>query len=670
MAGQEVRCRKCGNTFALPAEDNSAQGFPPMPSELEPSGDAGDTHTGAAETRAGDEAPQVEKFESNMTGGVGSAKSRMNRSDDVDAYDVATPAALGTAENPPFAFPYSDELDRLLPRFVLLLMLLWVAYEGWSWPHRHRLDGDPPNPEWTGAITGGWLLLSFVAVWLPLVYAGGRRGMSSVRLRIPQRRVMRMAAIASLPFGIAAAFWLRGEAIAPVVVGLILGCIAAAGLTFFLLRPNPRQLSSVLSSIFTCVALAAAITGGLAAGLSAIVSTTLKTYQTEDTFAQSPVGPGLPWREKPVAKAPEKPAPPAPKRPAPPTDPVVPKPPAQSPLIKRQIPLSAATNFERALFPRPINDLVAVQRRSRSDIAVEVYSLSGGRMVASATFPEEKNTTAAVSTSGELLARLASFPRLSVQVWSLSQKRVLRWFDLPADSHAEIIGFIGEKQVVVQSSRQKRSGGGAEIIEGLRIEVMDLGTGERRVVVSGDGVFSSRLAYSNDLSMVAYVLADANRPRLVIKSLHPSADLMRVEDGMNHDLREVDPALAAQPSAMVFSPDGRQLAAAFERDRQVVLMVYPAQGEGTIAQHLYPRTLELPDADAVAPARPMVWLADPGICVYGGTAVLNPETGAYLGSLGLRDVRQLLPAGPDRIIAEVGSGAGASLQLIDVEIKK
>lgn len=676
MAGQEVLCRKCGAGFRLPAPGADSN----LPAELtSPPGssqqDLSDTDTAGAVDSG---AAKVETFDSGMKErGVGSAKSRLDVNGPVDSYELGgTAAGRALGENPPFDFPMAADLDRWLPKLVIALMLVWTVWQASGWTPLH--PGEPETgrtqPSWSWFLLAGWLLIVYLAVWLPIVYASVRRAMTQMALRVPLRRMPRVAAIAVLPFAVGAVFWLTGESIASLITGVILGCIPAGGAAFFLLRLRERQIVQALPPIIAGIAIAAGISAGLTWGVSSLLGTTLKTYRMTDVFAGSPFGPCLTWPERELAAVSPgsrsipgtgntaRPGVTGQPRPRPQTPITV-----TSPLVERIEPVAVGDDFDAAVFPRQpsenfdmsvvpprVRDLVAIQRRSKTDETVDLMFVGEAPVLATAKFSAEEGLgEIALSGDGRSLARLASFPRLSVHVWSFSTGRVARWFDLSRDGGPyRIVGFNARGEILVQSGRVLR---GTERVPGLSLEWLDPQTGGRRPAMDLPGSYSPVVTYSRDLSHVAVINTAREMPVLEIYQVPvtglPPRPVQILLDG-------VDAALAARPSAVALSPDNGRVAVTFEQKGQLVLMLWDATTGTSLADYVFPGGLDLPGSTQANPQRSLVWLGDPNALLYAGNVVFDPNSGRCFGSLSLGEVAQVLPIGGRSMWVELAATAG------------
>ncbi len=687
MAGQEVLCRKCGAGFRLPAPGADSNVMAELTS---PGGssrqDLSDTDTPGA---LGSGTAKVETFDSGMKErGVGSAKSRLDVNGPVDAYDLGgTPAARAMGESPPFDFPMAADLDRWLPKLIISLMLLWTGWQASGWTPVHPSDttetAGRAQPSWSWFLLAGWLLIVYLVVWLPIVSASVRRAMAQMSLRIPLPRMARVATIAVLPFAVGAVFWLTGESIASLITGVILGCIPAGGAAFFLLRLRDRQIVQALAPIMTGIAIAAVISAGLTWGVSSFLGTTLRTYKMTDVFAGSPLGPCLTWPAHKLATADPGPrSTPGTANPTRPAGTGQPRPKTQtaiavaSPLVERIEPVSVGDDFDAAVFPRQpsenfdmsvvppkARDFVAIQRRGKTEETVDLMFVGEAPVLATAKFAaEEALGEVALSGDGRSLARLASFPRLSVHVWSFTTGRVARWFDLTRDGGPyRIVGFSARGEILVQSARALR---GTERVAGLSLEWLDPQTGGRRPAMDLPGSYSPVVTYTRDLSHVAVINTARETPVLEIYQVPatglPAAATQILLDG-------VDAALAARPSAVALSPDHTRVAVTFEQKGQLVLMLWDAATGTSLANYVFPGGLDLPASAQVNPQRSLIWLADPSVLLYAGNVAFDPNTGRCFGSLALGDVVQVLPIGGRSMWVELVE-AGGRHRLVKVKL--
>ncbi len=327
MAGKKVRCRNCGQIFAIraPAMDDpggtSAGQIPSDPgdepfadlSQIEPSAESPYNPNRLGETRR---MPVVTKFESNMEGGVGSAKSFMERTGDAEAFDLAGPQP-GELRRPslPFSFPYAGDLDTWLPRLVPLLMLFWFFNTIWNW----RPDPETADtyPTWSGLIPIGLLLALLLVVWTPIFSGAMGRVAAAMNFCLPPKRGIRALCLASVPFGLGGVFWLAGESTVTMGIGLFIGAAITVPGAWFFYRLRENEIAHAAVAMVLATAISAGITVGAFAGGNYVLNQILNSTDKGDLFTQSPMGPNLPWEAAPAKAS----APVATKTPTPPPPP-------------------------------------------------------------------------------------------------------------------------------------------------------------------------------------------------------------------------------------------------------------------------------------------------------------------------------------------------------------
>ena len=303
MAGKRVRCRNCGQVFTIrnpqaDAAGGSAAGQPDLASLEEPfnlpqldGGPSPYVNDSAGETS---QLPAVSKFESNMTGGVGSAKSRLERTGDAEIVDFVGPQP-GELNRPsvPFRFPYAGDLDDWLPRIVPAAMLAWFFYLLWNW--RPSPDEVESYPRWAGLIPLGVLLLLFLIFWIPIFAGAVRKVATAMHFTLPTRTGIRATCLASVPFALGGMFWLAGESMVTMVIGLLLGAAIAAPGAWFLYRLRQAEIAHGVIALAFATVLSAGLTVGVLYGANLALNKALNSTGQGKLFAQSPMGPDLPW---------------------------------------------------------------------------------------------------------------------------------------------------------------------------------------------------------------------------------------------------------------------------------------------------------------------------------------------------------------------------------------
>lgn len=314
MAGRRVRCRQCGLTFALPALNSppvlgeSDLAFPGQDS-LSSADLSGDTTSVGMPTPFGKRdlsdtrpMPAVSMSESNMAGGVGSAKSKMQRPDyDPGEFSVAGDGLLDTAFRPavPFDFPFARELDAYLPWAMMGLLTLlwgWIAYD-WR-PFRAMSDVTvdiPKLPTWSGFLPLGVLMLGFFAIWVPIVGSASKRAAKAARIMLPGNLTRRLIAMACAPFALGVVFWLGAESVAAGVTGAVLGLGVMFLAAWFLLRLQHRDMAAFAIALGVGGAVAIPLTVALVLGANYATAQTVLALHRQDEFSVSPMGPGLAW---------------------------------------------------------------------------------------------------------------------------------------------------------------------------------------------------------------------------------------------------------------------------------------------------------------------------------------------------------------------------------------
>lgn len=730
MAGKKVRCRNCGQVFTIslanssqamtdagqqpnagvdaPAEGSSQpdlglpslDDLPNVPSPPSP------YERNSNVTRV---MPAIQTTESNMTGGIGSAKSMMQRSGDPGMFDVAGGTeASGRRVSRPFDFPFARELDRLAPKVVLWLMLFWVAYVAFAWnpadpsvipePYPALADANNTYPSWAGAIPAGMMLLLFAILWLPVFALGMNRLSAALKIQLPSDNKSRAAALAVFPFALGSVLWLTGWSVGSLVSGVVLGIAIATPAAWFLYRLQEKEIPYAAIGVVASGVIATGLSIALYLGANTLLNQTLVASGHGSLFDVSPMGPHLSWSEPQRAKT--TPAPIAGKTSATRDKSagagsggdVVPK---QG--LLQDVKVYAFDREPLRFLPVPgRNDLVGIISQALSsteqEIARYMLDAKGTTSRFDITAAPLSSGDACISPDGDRMALLVRSAGniFVVKVWSFKTNKLeARPYSPPEWQPTDTIlmlGFISDSEIVC-ARRQK--GAFQPLTLDLRSGVAQPWyvppAGARSSDDKSNDLHSQLFTPSPDLKHIALtaITQDGKAWLRVYSSNGAVAD---------SDLRITDRNVALNPTGISFSPDGTQVAASFERPGAMSILTCPATGKDVatpafdgnasfalgikpadaseIGRDVNPRNRDMgprPDRDmgfrdrdtsGPPPQNQLVWLSGGDRWLY-GTMVIDGPTQQKQGTIDLgQQVKQLNITEGEKLMALVGTDRG------------
>ena len=740
MAGKKVRCRNCGQVFTISLASSSQPmaGADTLTSAAFEPSSAGSSTQGELEPPSLEDLPNVpsppspyernnnvtrvmpaiQTTESNMTGGIGSAKSMMQRSGDPGTFDVTGGLEpTGRRVPKPFDFPFARELDRFAPKIVLWLMLFWVAYVAFAWnpadpsvitePYPVLADAANAYPSWAGAIPAGVMLLLFAILWLPLFTLGMNRLSAVLKIQLPVDNKSRAAALAVFPFALGSVLWLTGWSVGSLVSGVVLGIAIATPAAWFLYRLHEREIPYAA----ICLAASGVVTTGLSIALylsaNSILNQTLVASGRGGLFDVSPMGPHLNWSEphrpKPLPVANAGKTPPTPERTAggaPIPGNIVPK---QS--FLQDVKVFAFDRDPARFLPVPgRNDMVGIVSQAASGTEQEaaryLLDTKGTSSRFDITAAPLSSGDACISPDGDRMAILVRSPgNLSVvKVWSFKANKLEgRPYSPPEWQPTDTIlmlGFIGDSEIVC--ARRQR-GAFQPLTLNVRSGVAQpwyAPMGTRGSEDKSSDMHSQLFTASPDLKHIALtaITQDGKTWLRVYSSDGTVAD---------SDLRITDRAVALNPTGISFSPDGTQVAASFEPPGAMLIRTCPAAGgnaatpafDGSASftlgikpsdagdmgpggdHNMNPRdrdfgpggprggdrNMGFRDTSGPPPQNQLVWLAGGDRWLY-GSMIIDGPTQLKQGTIELgQQVKQLYITEGEKLMALVGTDRGNML---------
>ncbi|GEM_PF-3782418 len=686
MAGKRVRCRNCGQIFTIslasssqsvsganapPTTASDQAAASPFQSDLKlPSlEDLPDVPSAPSPYERNSDItrvmPAIETTESNMTGGIGSAKSMMQRTGDPGTFDVAegAPAAV-VRPFKPFDFPFAPELDRFAPKIVLWLMLIWVAYVAFAWnpadsaaiPEPYLPMVNDTYPAWAGLIPAAVMLVIFAILWLPLFALALHKLSTVLRFQTPTDNKSRAAALAVFPFALGSVLWLTGWSIGSLVSGVVLGIIIGTPAAWFLYRLREKEIpyAAIFLSVSSVVATTLSI--ALYTGANQVLSHTLSASGKGNLFDVSPMGPHLNWPQPQngrlaTSKTPAGGTGTTPTRESPAggnaggTAAVVEV--APQGLLRDRKEFKFDRDPLRILLVPGRDDVVGVgvQAKDSTDQEVIRYKIDDKSTSPMRDVPALAPGDACMSPDANRMALLVrSMGNIPVvKVWSFVTNKLEMSYSPPewqATDAIQILGFLSDSQIVC--TRRQRGA--------FQPLTLDLRTGAAQpwyVAPAGAledktrDVHSQMMASSTDLKSIA-VTAFSQDGKGWLRIYHSDGTVA------DCDLRIRDRAVALNPTGLSFSPDGTKVAASFERPGAMSILTCPATSNDTATpafdgtasftlgikpperdpmnpRDTNPRDRDMASRDtAPPPQNQLVWLAGGDRWLYGRMIIDGP----------------------------------------------
>lgn len=700
MAGKKVRCRNCGQVFAVniggaeagadrPSQPSADQpsdlGLPalddlpmeaPAPSPYERNSES---------TRV---MPAITTTESNMTGGIGSAKSSMERTGDPGTFDVAggTPVAANLRPSTPYDFPFARELDYYGTKVLLWLLLLWAVWRAYAWVP--RLEEGLHQPDWSGILPAATILLLFAAVWLPIFALAMRKVAAAMKFALPPQHKTRAAALAAIPFALGGVFWFGGETTGTLITGIILGVAVAVPVAWFLYRLQEKEIPYAAVGLVAAGIGSTALTIAIYLGANLAVNQAMIASVRDAQFHASPMGPDLSWdapnRPKPV----ERPIPTPTRNAANTNQNTAPQIAAQGSVLTDIRAFSFDKPIDSALFADGREDIIGVVTAGRGGPEVVRYHLTlaqaplkgvqWGKVMLEDKFGAPFGEgDARLSPDANSMAQLVGATFI---VWSFQENKVIGRHRPPEWKPGDIIRVLAydgtagkaicthrtrnEFHVVTANFETKRA-------DPWYIAPLNAQLGEDR----SKDLHSEMVALSPDNSMLAVPVVDRNGDA-AIRVYFSTPNARPVDHPISIDFRGVDFRDAVlDPTGICFSPDSKQVAVAYGKKGLTQIYRCPA---GTpdpmeLATSIMGEGLGVVSGERPAGGRPgeplpmrensLVWLQGGDYWLY-GKQIADGERLRFIGTIDLgQPIRQWTVFDGRTLVALVGdSGSTALIQ--------
>lgn len=283
--------------------------------------------------------------------------------------------------------------------------------------------------------------------------------------------------------------------------------------------------------------------------------------------------------------------------------------------------------FERVIHPLAAGEFVAVIRSVGEDDIIECWRLADWARIGQARFRPDPNAGEqyAISPDGARLARIVSWPSLSIQTWSFKDQRVTEMLELNTENgQPTLLGFVSPTQLLLGWQK-----GGAH-----GVELLDLQT-RRRVVAVLEGVetLERNVALSPDGRFFAVAAVTRDGPAIVVYNM---AALAGGRPMRMLPIRMLDPRWGVRPAGLAFSEDGSALAAYFEQDGNGLLLNWTLSTGRENQPYIFPAG-SIPQREDLGGDRVFSYLNRDQWLLY-GRDVIDIRTGRLLGSTGIESV--------------------------------
>lgn len=646
MAGKRVRCKQCGNIFALP----DASFEEDMP-DLDAWAEAERSFHSVDATDAG-----------------GSAVRDGGDEGDSEYSEEAAPLRRGRS-NVRFRFPLAGELDIWLPRVLMVGGLAWLI--------SLCLKRTEPN---TTGLTIARLAAALIAFFVfigPITLMMIRKAGRQLGYQMPTGDRWRTYAAYFPAFVLGYAMCLASGG---QLKGLILGCVGGAILaTVFLwlfFRLGPAEIAPSATYAFVGFFIGLAVVSGIFLGLNTLILQLMISMKNPDLLPASPFAPSqaIGWLSEDqrleLLAAKEKESRPTPRpgetsdgisvEPAPPPPP---PPPELSPIVRSIQTAPLEMNFEQFIRPMTESNFRAIARTDSGNVQVQVWNIETSRQTGSTSFAlgqQQWENQYVLSPDGNLLARVSEFPRLQVQVWNFSARQVTHFINLTERRGVkpELVGFVDPQRLLIRW----QSGGGCTI------EIRDIAApaaDPRLVELPSFELNGTTLVFGRQATLAAVATRVNQSPTLLVYSLESGQKVSEVT------IESMDPRWPVTPTGMDFSADGTQVAMLFEQSGNGLLLSYQIdQPEGKkINEYVYPAGPIRERGPVAFQGSSVKWLPDGKSWLLYGQAVFSVSTGQRIEGLEVPDVERAFVSA-DRVELVTRTGGKRELQIVKLDLEK
>jgi hypothetical protein len=660
LAGKTVKCRSCGQMIVLPTAAEFANdlsfadegdslaslGMDDTPPAMTPP-EGVDQAQPAAAAPAGNRPSQARPARSTSTHGKADstvAGTPTRSSSSAQEVEAGSPVAVVTGPSGEWAnwyrHPYAIKIDYWLPRILCVLGILWLCIS--------MVSASEGLPGWVVASRLAVLGLCYVGLVFPLALVGLKIGTGISHEGMPGGAAWRAFASYLPALTISVVLWNAGGGTTPaLVMGAFLGLAISAGVVMLLFRLEPERVLGVAACGSGGFVMGGLISCLLVYGVNFLTIYGLSQSKSPSIPPVSPYWPGLAWNIQPptatTTTAPIKRTSPGPSgtpssvtSPAtPPADPGLPGL-TSSPLVARVDGSGPKLKFERLLRPSTPSQFAAVFRKGEAGTTlVERFDAIGWTKTGTTTIGEPPSadtveSTYALSPDGKRLARIAKFPKPSIQVWSYVDARVEKLIPIdPADGVPSLIGCTSANHLV-------------ELLSGsvARLRWIDLSDPTVLNTVELEGQPSGRgfvVALDPTSARVAVACQNDGANYIMIYEPKPAGFAGSKEAPRRLKVAAMsDPSIA--PTGLAFSPDGAQVAAYYEQGGAGLIVTYNVSTGEQKPECIFPA--------APVPSRQgngfqgssLAWFPGGGSWLLYGDAVIEAPGGKVVGRLAIDGV--------------------------------
>jgi hypothetical protein len=343
----------------------------------------------------------------------------------------------------------------------------------------------------------------------------------------------------------------------------------------------------------------------------------------------------------------------------PPEHPVVVAPaPALSPLVAKVTTVADLGDFNQVIFPAGTGNVVVAMKKGQTDETVAFFSGNPLTMKGETKFEIEKELKQryCVSGNGETLARLTTFPKLSILLWNIAANKEAKVIPLNAEhGKPELLGFGFNDNLVVLWNTGPY----------IDVEVINTKATPPLAVVGLRLKTFDRSACNPTISPDGRQMAVAT-----FFEKKGGLDLWDLTTNRRAELRTCYVPLGTwvTPLSITYASTGGQISAYFELGTKGVIYSFRT-GDAGLMHELPYRTL--PYATGVSEnftGRTLDYL-DPNTYLLLGRPLIDVETGKVLGELEIENVRAQHVIDKETVLLHTQSPEGKN-QLLEVKLKE
>lgn len=545
-------------------------------------------------------------------------------------------------------YPGSKLLFQLLPWIVGAVCLIPAVWQAVTY-------AQAGNPAWERITYVSVIGVLFLLLVIPVTNRGLRTAATMMNFSLPEAAGWRTLAIFSLPLVLGVTFFQQLE-LSGLIFGLAVGVLLVGPLLWivFHLHWVEATVAWMMASLFFAGSVAVVAGVSLVTGLVITLSTSgsapapvpvvkkpstqpvvvsidsptnqVQSTQPLETPATQPVVSSTqPGELAGFELLPPPPPPPTTQSNTPPPPPPVvenvkiePSPVvASAKLVEWLTEIDAVLDAEGGP-PLPL----AMRKRSLQAEKIDVLDRQQDRVAGTVSFRRDPAASDRyiISPAGDVLIRIASWPKLQAQVWSTAGGQMTRAISVDERfGSAMPLGFASTDVIVLKRELAGKFG----------LETWNIRTGLRVRAMDTPPIVPNGVAISPDGKLIAVVAAGPPQVQLY-ESL--SGRIVR-----RLPVTALDTRWPVEPVAVAFSPDASRLAIAFERDGNVLAVAWNTAIGKPLHEHVYPAgMIAIPPRTQFA-GRALDWLDNDTWLLY-GRSLIDTATGKPLGSLNVDGV--------------------------------